>query len=80
VRPAMIADLYGAARYASIAGVFAFALALAQAIAPFAAGTAYDAVRTYEPIFWALTLIAAAAVLALLPARRDGSEKLQSDP
>ena len=82
VRPAMIADLYGAARYASIAGVLTFALSLSQAAAPFGAGAAYDALGSYEPIFWGLTVISALAVLALLPARRRGThpERLQSDP
>ena len=80
VRPAMIADLYGAARYASIAGVLQFALSLAQAAAPFGAGVAYDAVHTYEPIFWGLAVIAAFGALAVLLARRDPSEQLQSEP
>jgi MFS family permease len=80
VRPAMIADLYGAARYASIAGVLQFALSLAQAAAPFGAGTAYDALHSYEPIFWGLAVISAFGVLAVLPARRDPSEQLQSEP
>jgi cyanate permease len=80
VRPAMVADLYGAARYASIAGVLQFALSLAQAAAPFGAGTAYDALHSYEPIFWGLTVISGFAVLALLPARRQGSDRLQSQP
>jgi MFS family permease len=75
-RPALIADLYGAARYASIAGVLQFALSLAQAAAPFGAGVAYDALQSYEPIFWGLTALAALAVLAILPARR---EPLQSE-
>jgi MFS family permease len=75
-RPALIADLYGVARYASIAGIVQFLLSLAQAAAPFGAGTAYDALRSYEPIFWALTLISALAVVAILPARR---EPLQSE-
>ena len=80
VRPAMIADLYGAARYASIAGVLTFALSLAQAAAPFGAGAAYDRFQTYDPIFWALTVISALAVVALLPARREGTQRLQSEP
>ncbi|HEX8969634.1 MAG TPA: hypothetical protein VF937_17255, partial [Chloroflexota bacterium] len=70
-RPALIADLYGAAGYASIAGVLQFALSLAQAAAPFAAGAAYDALRSYEPIFWSLTLVSAVAVVTVLPARRE---------
>jgi MFS family permease len=76
-RPALIADLYGAARYASIAGVLQFVLSLAQAAAPFGAGVAYDALHSYEPIFWGLTVLAALAVVAILPARR---EPLQSEP
>jgi MFS family permease len=80
VRPALVADLYGAARFASIAGVLTFSLALAQAVAPFGAGAAYDALHSYEPIFWGLTIVSAIAVLALLPARRDPAERLQSQP
>jgi MFS family permease len=79
-RPALIADLYGAARYASIAGVLQFALSLAQAAAPYAAGAAYDALHSYEPIFAGLALISVLAVLAILPAKREASETLQSEP
>jgi MFS family permease len=70
IRPALVADLYGPARYASIAGVLQFALSLAQAAAPFGAGAAYDALRSYEPIFWGLTLLSALAVVAILPAKK----------
>ena len=80
VRPALVADLYGAARFASIAGVLTFSLALAQAAAPFGAGAAYDAVHSYEPIFWGLTIVSALAVVALLPARHEPTERLQSEP
>jgi cyanate permease len=68
VRPALIADLYGAAHYASIAGVLQFALALAQAAAPYTAGAAYDQLRSYDPIFWGLVVIASVAVVAIFPA------------
>jgi len=81
VRPAMLADLYGAARYASIAGVMQFALALAQAVAPYAAGASYDALRNYEPVFWGLAVISAVSVVAIIPAKRDlSSNELQSKP
>src|SRR5207248_10613451 len=78
VRPALVADLYGAARYASIAGVLQFAISIAQAAAPFGAGTAYDALHSYEPIFWGLAVLSAIAVVAILPARREDGNKLQS--
>jgi cyanate permease len=71
VRPAFVADLYGPAHYASIAGVLAFAVTLAQATAPLGAGVAYDAIGQYDPILWALVVVSALASLCLLPARRD---------
>ena len=80
VRPALLAELYGVARYASIAGVLQFALSIAQAAAPFGAGAAYDVLRSYEPIFWGLVLLSAIAVLALLPARADAVQAIQSEP
>jgi MFS family permease len=76
-RPALLAELYGRAQYASIAGVLQFAVSLAQAAAPVGAGIAYDLSRSYEPVFWALTVISAIAVAAVLPARREPGE-LQS--
>jgi hypothetical protein len=69
VRPAFVADLYGPAHYASIAGVLAFAVTLAQATAPLAAGAAYDSIGRYDPILWALVVVSALASLCLLPAR-----------
>jgi predicted MFS family arabinose efflux permease len=78
VRPALVADLYGAARYASIAGVLQFALSLAQAAAPFGAGAAYDGLHSYDPIFWGLMVISVAAVLAILPAKREDGLKSQA--
>jgi Na+/melibiose symporter-like transporter len=79
-RPAMLADLYGAAQFASIAGVLQFLLSLAQAAAPFGAGVAYDALHSYEPVLWTLTLVSGLAVLAILPARRPASNQLKSEP
>jgi MFS family permease len=71
VRPAFVADLYGPAHYASIAGVLAFAVTLAQATAPLGAGAAYDAIGWYDPILWVMVLVSVLATVCLLPARRD---------
>jgi MFS family permease len=79
-RPALLADLYGRAQYASIAGVLQFAISLAQAAAPVGAGAAYDLLHSYEPILWAFVVISALAVLAVLPARREPDGALQSYP
>jgi hypothetical protein len=73
VRPAFVAELYGTANYASIAGVLAFVVTLAQAGAPVGAGAAYDALGGYAPILWALVAISAVASVCLLPARRESS-------
>jgi MFS family permease len=73
VRPALVADLYGRAHYASIAGVLAFVVTLAQAGAPVGAGAAYDALGGYGPILWALVVVSALASICLLPARREAS-------
>ena len=70
VRPALVADLYGSAHYASIAGVLAFSVTIAQAAAPLGAGAAYDALGRYDPILWTLVLVSALGSLCLLPARR----------
>jgi len=84
-RPALLASLYGAQQYASIAGVLQFALSLGHALAPVGAGVAYDSLRTYEPIFWLLTLVSAVAVVAILPVptrtarSRQAAEPIQSD-
>jgi MFS family permease len=79
-RPALLADLYGRAQYASIAGVLQFVISLTQAAAPVGAGVAYDALGSYEPILWAFAVISAAAVVAVLPAKREPDEALQSQP
>ena len=71
VRPAFVAELYGRTNYASIAGVLAFVVTLAQASAPVGAGAAYDAVGGYQPILWALVVVSAVASACLLPVRPD---------
>jgi MFS family permease len=75
-RPALLAHLYGPQQFASIAGVLQFALSLGLAFAPVGVGVAYDALHSYEPIFWLLTLLSAVAVLAVLPVR---VRKVKSD-
>lgn len=79
-RPALVADLYGRAQYATIAGVLQFTTSLAQAAAPVAAGAAYDSLHSYEPIFWTLAGLSTLAVLAVLPIRRVRPDALQCVP
>lgn len=74
VRPAFVANLYGPTHYASIAGVLAFSVTIAQAAASLGAGAAYDALGRYDPILWVLVLVSALASLCLLPARRAATQ------
>jgi cyanate permease len=53
-----------------VAGVVAFAVTMAQAVAPLGAGAAYDAFGGYDPILWALVPLSALASVSLLPATR----------
>ncbi len=71
IRPAFVADLYGRAHYASIAGVLALAATVAQALAPVGLGAAYDRLGSYDPILWVLVIVASVAAVALLPAGRS---------
>jgi MFS family permease len=80
VRPALVADLYGPAHYASIAGIVPFAATMAQAAAPTGAGAAYDTLGRYDPIQWALVLVSALASLCLLPARRAADRTAEPQP
>lgn len=73
IRPAFVADLYGRAHYASIAGVLALAATVAQAVAPVGLGAAYDRLGSYDSILWGLVVVAGIAAVALLPAGRTSA-------
>jgi MFS family permease len=72
-RAALVAELYGRARYGSVSGVLALVLALARAAAPVGASLLYAAWGGYESsrLLAALSLIAAGAVLAAAPSPHD---------
>jgi MFS family permease len=66
-RPALLAEIYGRANYATISGAMTASGVAARALAPLGIGAAYDLLGTYLPIWWALaalSLLGAAAVLA----------------
>ncbi|MCM8749231.1 MFS transporter [Thermomicrobiaceae bacterium CFH 74404] len=73
LRAARVAELFGAAAYGSIAGVMALWATLARAAAPVGAGTLYDLLGRYEPIFWALALGGLVAGLAAYLAETTGA-------
>lgn len=69
-RPALLAELYGAAHYGSINGVLAFFLSGAQALAPVGAGALYTLFGYYEPVLWLITIIFGVAFCAVLQANQ----------
>ncbi len=72
LRAARVAELFGPAAYGSIAGVMALWATLARAAAPVGAGTLYDLLGRYEPIFWGLALGGLVAGLAAYLAETSG--------
>jgi cyanate permease len=70
VRPSFVVSLYGRANYASIAGVLAVAVILAQALAPVLIGAAHDQLGSYTPILLILVAVSALSALAVLPIRQ----------
>jgi MFS family permease len=74
-RATLVADRYGAARYASVAGVLTLWVTCAQAAGPLALGFGRDAAGSYDPALWALTGVALAAALAAFRAGRPESAR-----
>jgi len=70
IRPSLVVELYGRARYATMAGALAAFVIGATALAPISAGAAYDLMHSYDPLFWAFVLLSAIPVGAVLLARR----------
>jgi MFS family permease len=70
VRPSFVVSLYGRANYASIAGVLAVAVILAQALAPVVIGAAYDQLGSYTPILLSLVVVSALSCVVVIPVRQ----------
>jgi MFS family permease len=75
LRPLFLASLYGRERFASISGALAAFVTAATAIAPLGAGLAYDAMGSYDPLFWAFVLlsIVSAGVILLVQTEAPGA-------
>jgi MFS family permease len=70
IRPSLVVELYGRARYATMAGALAAFVSGATALAPISAGAAYDLLHSYDPLLWAFVVLASVPVGAVLLARR----------
>lgn len=77
-RAALLADRYGSAHYAQISSVLGLFIAGARAIAPVGAGSIYDLLGAYTPIFWvllAVSLLSTGAILQVKTMSRPSFSK-----
>jgi MFS family permease len=71
VRPAMLAGLYGITHYGRISSIMALFLTLAGTAAPLGASLLYEQAGSYQPVLWAVLLLAVAATGVVFFADRD---------
>jgi predicted MFS family arabinose efflux permease len=72
-RPAILADRYGTAGYATIAGILSVPLTVAKALAPLGAAALHDATGEYTAVAAATAGLCLVAALALLGFRHLGA-------
>jgi MFS family permease len=65
LRPTLISGLFGAERFASIAGVLTMFVSVANAIAPVAVGVGYELFGGYEVVVWLIVAMSIAATVAI---------------
>jgi MFS family permease len=66
IRPSLIIDLYGRARFGAINGIQALFVTSGRALAPVAAGAGYTITVGYPPVIWVLVVISLLATVAML--------------
>ena len=71
-RPALLAEVYGTARYGTLSGLLAVAIMTANTIGPAASGIARTATGSYTVVLVALMVVCASASAALLRAGGAG--------
>lgn len=68
-KPALIAETYGAKHYGSINGSMTSIIAVAQTIAPFAAGALHQLSGGYNAVLWVFAALAVVSALAIAQAK-----------
>ncbi|MCE2489416.1 MAG: MFS transporter [Anaerolineae bacterium] len=69
LRPALLAERFGPARFGRTSSVMVVFLTLAGTVAPVAASAIRESAGSYGPVLWGIAGFTLAAMLALLPAR-----------
>jgi MFS family permease len=72
-RAALVAELYGRARFGTVSGALALVLALARAAAPVGGSLLYAAGGGYPPVLALLTILSLTSALAVLGTGRSAS-------
>ncbi|MGB1253703.1 MAG: MFS transporter, partial [Candidatus Promineifilaceae bacterium] len=77
-RPAMIADVFGAAQFGRISAIMTVIQRFASTIAPYGAGFLYILFRnSYDPVLLILVAVSLLAVLAIRPIEQSGEEVIR---
>ncbi|MDX1995656.1 MAG: MFS transporter [bacterium] len=77
-RPSILAELYGVAHYGRISSIMALFLTLTSTFAPLGASLLYDGFGTYQPVLWAVVLLALAGTGVVFLARREPAIRNQA--
>ncbi|MBK8026583.1 MAG: hypothetical protein IPK19_35645 [Chloroflexi bacterium] len=70
-RPAILANLYGAANFGRIASIMTIFLTAASTTAPLMASLIYDGTCSYQPVVWVVVAFGTASTGVALLARRE---------
>jgi sugar phosphate permease len=70
MRPGLVVDFFGKQSYGAISGSMALFLTLANAAAPVTVGFAYATLDDYEPVLWALAVMALLGAAGMVRLRR----------
>lgn len=69
LRPALLAERFGAARFGRLSSIMVVFLTLAGTVAPVGASAIHALAGGYDPLLWGIAGVTLAAMLVLLPAR-----------
>jgi MFS family permease len=70
-RPSILAEVYGVLHYGRISSIMAVCLTFIGTAAPLGAGLLFDQFGTYQPVLWAVVLLALASTIVVYWAKRE---------
>lgn len=73
IRPSIILEHYGTSHYGRISSVMTIFLTLTSTSAPLGASLLYDRFNSYQPMLWSVVVLALAATIVVIVAKRGMS-------